>query len=98
MEMRIPGAAGCCKGVEDVRKQEFAKSYSRELRLLFDEVAGNHVEVLQGVHHVEIPPSSKRVAAVGSDNVSEPACDGVSVDAERRHQPVREGAQGYKPI
>jgi hypothetical protein len=37
----------------------------------------NHVEILQGVHHVEISPSSERVAIGGGDNVWGPAHDGL---------------------
>ena len=49
METRIPGTAGCCQSVEDVRKQRPAKGYSYESptfalwrnKTLIDELAVN---------------------------------------------------------
>jgi len=57
-----------------------------------------HVEVLQGVHHMENTPSSECVATDGSDNVRDTVCDGVRVDAKRQHQPVCEGASECESV
>ena len=43
------------------------------------------VEVLQGVHNMEIPPPSERAAAAGSNDVGDTVHDGVGVDAKRQH-------------
>ena len=45
-----------------------------------------HVEVLQGGCDMEIPPASKCPAAGRSDDVRGPACNGVGLDGERKHQ------------
>ena len=56
------------------------------------------VEVLQGVHNVENPPSSERVASARSDNVRDPVRNGVGLDAKWQHQRVCEESFGCKPV
>ena len=47
---------------------------------------------------MEVSSPSKRVAAVGNYNGQQPVCDGVGVDGQWKHQRVRRGAQGRKPV
>ena len=47
---------------------------------------------------MEGPSPSERVAASGCDNDRHPVRNGVQVDDEREHQPVREDTQGSEPI
>ena len=53
-------------------------------------------EVLQRVRNVEISLPSECAAAVGSDYVKDPVCDGIGMAAEWEHQPVRKNTLGCK--
>jgi len=57
-----------------------------------------HVEVLQRGYDVEDPPASKRPAIIRSDNVREPVCNDIRLDGKRKHQRLREGVPGRKPV
>ena len=54
--------------------------------------------VLQGVCVVEGPSTSKRVAAPRSDNDRDRVLDGVGLDAEREHKPVRGCTSGCESL
>ena len=56
------------------------------------------VGVLQGVFGVESSSSSKRAAVARSYYDQDPVRNGVGVDDQREHQPVREGTPGCGPI
>ena len=47
---------------------------------------------------MEDSSASKRVAAPGSDNDRDRVLDGVGVDAEREHKPVRGRTSGYESL
>jgi len=56
------------------------------------------VEVLQGGCDLEDPPASERPVPDRGDNVREPVRDGGRLDGERKHQRLREGTPGCKPV
>jgi len=49
-------------------------------------------EVLQGGCNMENPPAFERPATDRSDNVRDSLRNGISLDGERKHQRLREGA------
>ena len=47
---------------------------------------------------MESPPSSECFAVARSDNVRDPVCHGIEVDAEWQYKPVCGGAFGREPV
>ena len=56
------------------------------------------VEVLQGGHDVEDPPTSECPTADRSDDVRDSVRDDIGLDGERKYQRLREGAPRCKPV
>ena len=56
------------------------------------------VEVLQRGRHLENLPTSERPAADRSDDVRESVRNGVGLDGKRKHQRLREGTPGCRPV
>ena len=59
--------------------------------MFINEPTAFHTEVLQGGRWMEDPSSSKRTTAVGRDNDRNPVRDGIGMDGQWEHHPVREG-------
>jgi hypothetical protein len=47
---------------------------------------------------MENPPASERPAADRSDDVRDSVRNGIRLDGERKHQRLREGTPGCKPV
>ena len=61
-------------------------------------LTGIRAEVLQGVRDVEGSRSPECVVTAGSDNDQDSVRDGVKVDDEWEHQPVRNDTQGSESV
>jgi len=68
------------------------KVSSPRLTVSISEPTELHAEILQGGRALEHPSPSECVAAIGCDDGRETACNGIGVDAERKHQPVFQGS------